>query len=182
LEIWELTVIEACFVLVDGTAEWITSDGDLHLFEINGRPTGGLATVLRKIWETPAMEKREWTWVSECACTTPERSEIRKLRLGAQSKFIRGIRKGRMHFEGLVNESDGQANVEGWKMVFDGALTPWPKEKPLPSRQSHSIIIRSVFVKAENPDSRALQEIIYRGAFDLSAKGSEVMNILIEST
>jgi hypothetical protein len=30
-------------------------------------------------------------------------------RLGAQSKFIRGIRKGRIHFEGLVNESQESA-------------------------------------------------------------------------
>ena len=42
LEIWELTVTEACFVLVDGTEEWITSDGELHFFEINGRPTATL--------------------------------------------------------------------------------------------------------------------------------------------
>jgi hypothetical protein len=182
LEIWELTATGVCFVLVDGTEEWLTSDDQLHFFEINGHPIGGLATVLRKLWETATMEKREWTWVSECACTTPERPEIRKLRLGAQSKFIRGIRKGRMHFEGLINESDGHANVEGWKMVFDGALTPWPKERPLPSTQSHSIIIRSVFVKTENPNSRAFQEIIYRSTFDLSVKGSEVMNIPVKST
>ena len=125
------------------------------------------------------MEKREWTWISECPCTTPERPEIRKLRLGAQSKFIRGIRKGRLHFEGLLNESDGHANVEGWKMVFDGALTPWTKEKKLPSTQTLSIIIRSVFVKTEHPNNRALQDVIYRGTFGLSVQGNEVMSLPI---
>ena len=177
LEIWELTAIEARFILADGTEELITSDGDLQFFERNGEQLGGFATVLRKIWQESTMEKRDWTWVYEYACTTSERPEIRKLRLGAQSKLVRGIRKGRIHFEGLINESEGYAKVEGWKMVFDGAFTPWPKEKPLPPTPSYSIILKSVFVKTENPNSRAFQRLIYGGAFGLSVEGSEVVNL-----
>jgi hypothetical protein len=182
LEIWELTAIEARFILADGTEELITSDEELHFFGRDGKQLGGFATVLRKIWDKSTTEKREWAWVCECDCTTPERPEIRKLRVGAQSKLVRGIRKGRIHFEGLINESEGHAKVEGWKMVFDGALTPWPKEKPLPLTPSYSIMIRSVFVKTENPNSRALQGLIYDGAFWLSVKGAEVMNLPVKST
>jgi restriction endonuclease len=183
LEIWELTPTEACFILEDGTLEPLTTEEGLDFIDAKGNQPGGIASVLRKIWEeTTVEEKRETTWIWDCACTTPERPEIKKLRLGAQSKFIRGIRKGRIHFEGLVNESKGHANVEAWKMVFDGEMRQWPKDRDLPSTESYSILLKSVFIKTENPKSRVLQGLIYNGVLELAVKGKDVMKLPVCSS
>ncbi len=35
-------------------------------------------------------------------------------------------------------------------MVFDGEMTLWPKETPLPSSQSYSLMLRNVLVQTED--------------------------------
>ena len=123
LEIWELTPTGACFVLEDGTTEPLTTDAGLDFIETSGNQPYSIPSVLRKAWdETPAEEKYERTCGWEFPCTSSERPEIKKLKLGVQTKLVRGIRKGRIHFEGLVNELQGHAHVEGWKMAFDGEM------------------------------------------------------------
>ncbi len=180
LEIWELTPTGACFILEDGTAEPLTTDEGLDFMETRGNKPCSIASVLRKAWdETPAEEKREKSWVWEFPCTAPERPEIKKLQLGAQSKFIRGIRKGRIHFEGLVNELEGHANVEGWQMVFDGQMRQWPKDRAVPSTESYSLLIKSVFIKTENTKSQMLQGLIYNGVMAMDVKGKDVLKLPI---
>lgn len=181
LEIWELMPTAAYFVLADGTHEAIESDEGLDFFDVGdkeGASSASLATILRKIWASlDAADKRERSWVSEVTCTTPERPEIKKLGLGATSKFVRGIRKGRLHFEGLVNEREGHAKVEGWKMVFDGKMTRWPTEKPLPNSQTYSIQLRSVFVRTQDQKVETLQQMVYEGVLELTVQGKNVMEL-----
>jgi len=132
LEVWELTPLMACYVLADGSEEAITTDEGMDCFDVRGGPKTGLGDVLRQMWNSlePA-ERYERDWFVECPSSSPERPDIAKLRLGARAKFVRGLKKGRLHFEGLVNESEGQAKVAGWKMTFKGAITPWPAGNPL---------------------------------------------------
>ena len=182
LEVWELTPTIASFILADGNEEPITTDEDLHFMDPKSGKPGGIASVLKTIWEVQMeSEKREWSWMQEYDCTTTERPEIRKLKIGAESKFIRGLRKGRLHYEGLVNEAIGQANVEGWKMVFDGVMTPWPLDKPLPPTESYSILMKSVFVKSQNANALALQGLIYNGVFEITVKGHDIMKLPVNN-
>ena len=179
-EVWELTPLIACYVLADGTEEAITTDEGLDCVDVRGGPKTGLANVLRQMWNSlEAADRYERDWFVECPSSSPERSEITKLRLGARARFVRGLKKGRLHFEGLINESEGQAKVAGWKMVFDGAITPWPVEKPLPPSKSLSLLVKSVFVQSQNPNSQKLHSLIYNGAFVISVAGKEVMHLPI---
>jgi hypothetical protein len=178
LEIWELTPIVACFILADGTEEAITTDVGLDFMDVNEGSKSVLATVLRKIWNTfEPGDKVERDWVVENPCTCPERPEISKLRLGARSKFVRGIKKGRLHFEGLVSEPTGQAKVASWRMIFDGPLTPWPVDKPLLPSKCLSLLIKSDFVQTQNVKAQAFHELIYNGALEVGVRGSEVMQL-----
>lgn len=181
LEVWELTPTKASFVLVDGTEEQITTDVGLEFIDNRGPQIGGLASLLQKFWQKATTEERSLeTWMYDFPLRAPERPEIKNLRLGAQSKFVRGLRKGRIHFEGLVNESEGYANVVGWTMVFDGGMTPWPKEKPLPLTQSLSILIKSVFIKTSDPKSQEIQGLIYNGVMVVDLTGNNVMKLPIK--
>jgi hypothetical protein len=180
LEIWELTPTAAYYVLADGSRETIESDEDLDFFDRKGGEQSPvpLATIIRKVWESfDAADKREWNWLSEFECTTPERPEIQKLGFGAQSRFVRGIRKGRVHFEGFIDEREGHAKVEGWKMVFDGEMIPWPKEKPLPNSETYTILLSSVFVRTQNTKSETLQELVYKGILELTVEGKDVIKL-----
>jgi hypothetical protein len=62
-------------------------------------------------------------------------------------------------------------------MVFDGEMTPWPKEKPLPASETLSMMLRSVFVRTHDPKSEALQELVYKGILELTVKGKNVMKL-----
>lgn len=180
LEIWELTPTAAYLVLADGSHETIKTDEGLNFFDEAGgeQSSSSLASAVRKTWEAfDAADKREWSWLSEVSCTSPERPEIQKLGIGAQSEFIRGIRKGRLHFEGFVDEREGHAKVAGWKMVFDGEMTPWPKEKPPPTSETLSIMLRSVFVRTKDSKSETLQELVYKGILELTVKGKDLMKL-----
>lgn len=180
LEIWELTLIKACFILEDGTEQPLATDEGLSFTETKGSQLGGIAPVLRKIWnETPAEEKREGAWGWEFPCATPERREIKKLRLGGQSKLIRGIRRGRIHFEGLVDEPQGHANVAGWKMVFDGEMREWPEDRGLPYSESYSILLKGIVIKTEDPKVQLLQASIYNGILVMAVTGKDVMKLPI---
>lgn len=180
LEVWELTPLMACYVLADGTEEAITTDEGMDCFDVRGGPKTGLGDVLRQMWNSlePA-ERYERDWFVECPSSSPERPEIAKLRLGARAKFVRGLKKGRLHFEGLVNESEGQAKVAGWKMTFEGAITPWPAGNPLPPSKSLSLLVKSVFLQSQNPNAQKLHDLIYNGAFVISVAGKEVMHLPI---
>jgi hypothetical protein len=182
LEIWELTPTVACFILADGTEEPILTDEDLNFIPTGGKEPGRLASVLRKIWDScRESDRREWSWMQDYDCTTTERPEIRKLRIGAESKFVRGIRKGRLHFEGLVSEAAGEAKVQAWKMVFDGEMVPWPKEKPLPPTETYSILLKSVFVKSQNVNAQTLQGLIYKGVFEITVTNKNVIRLPVKS-
>lgn len=182
LEIWELTPTVACFILADGKEEPIVTDEELNFIDKGGGKPGGLASVLTKIWgSVRESDKREWSWMLDSDCTTTERPEIRKLRIGAVSKFVRGIRKGRLHFEGLVSETAGEAKVLGWKMVFDGEMVPWPKEKPLPPTETYSILLNSVFVKSQNVNAQTLQGLIYKGIFTITVTNKNVMKLPVKN-
>lgn len=65
-------------------------------------------------------------------------------------------------------------------MVFDGKMTPWPKEKPLPLTQSLSILIKSVFIKTSDPKSQEIQGLIYNGVMVMDVKGNNVMKLPIK--
>jgi hypothetical protein len=179
MEIWELTPTAASHILADGTVEPITDDDNTFIDKKSGA-SGGLAFILKSVWESlDEADKREWSWMVDVGCSAPERPEIRQFRIGADAKFIRGLRKGRLHYEGLVNEPAGQANVEGWKMVFDGATTPWPKENPMPPSESYSILVKSVFVKTQNAKNQIFQGLIYNGIFEITVKGKDVIKLPI---
>jgi hypothetical protein len=64
-------------------------------------------------------------------------------------------------------------------MVFDGAVTPWPKEKPTPPSESYSILVKSVFVKTQNAKNQILQGLIYKGIFEITVKGKDVLKLPI---
>jgi hypothetical protein len=182
LEIWELTPTGACFILADGIEETIMTDEGLDFIDVKGGPQIVLATLLRDMWNRcAATEKYERDWACECPCTTPERPEIVKIRLAAKSKFIRGLRKGRLQFEGLVDESEGSAKVAGWKMVFDGVMVPWPKEQAIPLSRSLSLLVKSEFVRTQNANSEKLHELIYKGIFEVKVAGSEVLQLPVSA-
>jgi len=67
-------------------------------------------------------------------------------------------------------------------MVFDGEMTPWPKEKPLPASETLSILLRSVFVRTNDPKSEALQELVYKGILELTVKGKDVMTLPVRKS
>jgi hypothetical protein len=180
LEVWELTPLMACYVLADGTEEAITTDEGMDCFDVRGGPRRGLADILSQMWNSlESADRYERDWFVECPSFSPERPEIAKLRLGARAKFVRGLKKGRLHFEGLVNESEGQAKVAGWKMVFDGAIAPWLVEKTLPPSKSLSLLVKSVFVQSQNQNAQKLHDLIYNGTFVISVAGKEVMYLPI---
>ncbi len=180
MEVWELTPTTAYLVLKGGAREDIPTDEGLDFHDLSTGKDLALASLVRRIWESfPESDKREWSWLVEFDCTTPERPEIQRLGIGAKSIFIRGVRKGRLQFEGFVDEQRGHAKVNAWNMVFDGEMTPWPKEKPLPRSQTYSLAMHSVFVRTEDRKTEGMQQLIYKGILEIGVVTKRVVDVPI---
>jgi hypothetical protein len=178
LEIWEVTPRWASFVLADVTEEPITTEEGLDFHDLKTGAKTGFAQVTRDLWNSlPPEEQYDREWTCELPTGTPQRPEIKKLKLGATSKFIRGFKKGRLNFEGLVDDHAGSAQVAGWTMIFDGPLVALAKGKALPPSRTLSILVKSVFIQTLDLRSQLLHRTILNGALTLSVAGTKVMRL-----
>ncbi|HKP05419.1 MAG TPA: restriction endonuclease [Chthoniobacterales bacterium] len=176
LEIWELTPIAAYFAHADGTKEPIITDEE-NDFRLSPRQAAvPLGEAIRQMWDVandPA-KRKEGPWTCEVACTTSARPEVVRLGISVNAKLIRGIRSGRLHFEGLVDEPAGQAKVQGWKMVFDGEMKSVGPGDILPKSRTLTIQAKSTFVRTSNAASETFQKLIYTGILELTVTGKKV--------
>lgn len=178
IHVWELTPTDAHFLLADGTEEAIASDEGLNCIETKTGEESGVATVLRKIWDSyPSDRKREESWVASVECSKPGRPEIRKLCIGARSRLIRGYRRGRLVFEGLIDEWGHEAKTSGWKMIFDGDFIPLAEDAKPPRAQTLSLHLSRTHVRTSDPRTERAADLIYRGALEFSVQAPEVMKL-----
>jgi len=180
LEIWDLTPTLAQFIHQDGSIEDITTDEGLDFTDKKTNQTCHLATLLRKIWDaaTPT-EKFNRSWVQESECLCPERPEIAKIKTGAESKLIRGYKIGRLQFEGLVNDLDGHAKVNKWKMVFGGTFTPITLEEKPPSSKTYSVMMRTTHIRTKDEIGEKTLNTLMNGVLKLTVSNKSVMKLPI---
>jgi hypothetical protein len=175
LEVWELIPTVFRVVLADGSTE---DCPDANLIDIRADEKTGAAASLRKIWDQlDSAEKYNREWVCELPVSTPERSEVRALQIGAISTKIRGYRKGRLQFEGLVDDSKGIAKVDHWKMVFSGDFIPLPENEVPPPSQTLQLRATITHVKTQDSNSEKALKALYGGVFEIAINHESVSDL-----
>ena len=62
--------------------------------------------------------------------------------------------------------------LKGGRWLLMGRCV-WPVDKGLPSTESYSILLKSVFIKTEDPKSQLLQRSLYNGIMVMTVTGKE---------
>lgn len=182
LEIWELTPTLAAFGLKDGSYEDIPSDEGFNFIDQSTGDSIPMATILRIFWDKRAeSEKKDGPWTVAIECSTPERSEICALVLGADCKMVKGFRPGRLHFEGLEDERGGFARVEGWKMIFDGELIPASDTRKFAPARTTCVLMKSTYIHTRDPKTIAIHDCIYRGILEVTLTGKNLIKLPLDS-
>jgi hypothetical protein len=57
-----------------------------------------------------------------------------------------------------------------------------PSRSSCPPTESYSILLKSVFIKTENPKSQAVQGLSCNGVLEMAVKGKDVVKLPVKST